>query len=112
MIEIPKGFWYKLSRNHTEWTTHLVIADWCEDHDDLEQAKIWRWLVRRKKVPYRGDDYWVWDDSIRSYYSKNNVRCCHGLPWTVMGKIYSKDFRTHRKAMEWAILRLYEAKWV
>jgi uncharacterized protein (TIGR02996 family) len=110
VIEIPKGFWFTLSKHPTDWTTQLVIADWCEDHDDLEQAKAWRYLVKNKKAPYHldfGSNRWGWADYKR--ICKEHM-CYHGLPWKIIKD--HKRFKNHRESLQWAISELIKTKWI
>jgi hypothetical protein len=122
MIELPKGFWAGLCRNPTDWTAHLVIADYCEDHDDLDQAKAWRYLAKRKKTPCnerrrwnsQNRSRWVWYRS--GTLGASGIYVANGLPQKLFGGgwalSYHEIFRTHKEAVQWAIRKLIETGWI
>jgi len=131
MIEIPHGFWRKMCRHHYELTTYLVIADWCQDHDDEKQALGWRWLAKQKKFPdslkfpwqipyhHRTTHQWTWyasdcpliDRPTPDWQYSENV-----LPRKILGSKRSvrfwRRFVTHQTAVQWVLQQLIERKYV
>lgn len=124
LIDIPKGFWHKLGRHNNDFTTMLVIADWCDDHDDPEQAKAWRWLAKHKKIPAQCSLQGKKFTSVRMWFVNKfvNIAAEATLPQKVIGYRSIKGHlnlhnqarggKNYKATMIVALKRLVATKWV
>jgi len=48
-------------------TNVLIFADWLEDNDDKEYARVLRWMIRKGKMPHLHENTWHFVSSEYDY---------------------------------------------
>jgi uncharacterized protein (TIGR02996 family) len=56
----PDALYETLSRTPNDWATRAVLADWYEEQGQQPAADCLRWMVRRRKRPYRSGATFHW----------------------------------------------------
>lgn len=68
-MSILVPFLEDLGRTPEDWILRSVLADWCEDNQQLELASCLRWMIKHHKRPYHastGRATWFNADTISS----------------------------------------------
>lgn len=62
-------FLTELTETPDDWTLRCIFADWCDDNNQPEVAACLKWMIDRRKRPYRGSHgraTWFNADTITS----------------------------------------------